>query len=692
MPRTRLHRIAAALVWTCVLAGAAAVPANAQFDTPNRQFHNATAFPLDGKHRTLACESCHLSGAYKGTPTRCFDCHWVRRQDDRYRLQLGSQCEQCHRPTTWAAAQWDHNAMTAMPLGAAHRQLSCVTCHKNNSFRGAQVACVSCHQQDFQATRTPNHVAAGFPTTCEACHRVNDTAFTQARFDHQASFPLVGVHAQATCASCHRNNVFKGTARDCLGCHRAQYDRTTTPNHAAAGFPTTCENCHRPSDPSFSGATFNHNQVFNLVGRHAQTACATCHVNNVFKGTARDCIGCHRPQYDRTTTPNHVAAGFPTTCENCHRPSDPSFSGATFNHNQVFSLVGRHAQTACATCHVNNVFKGTARDCIGCHRPQYDRTTTPNHRTAGFSTSCESCHSPSAASFSGASFNHSSFFQLVGRHAGTSCTSCHGSGIYKGTPTTCVGCHQASYDRTTTPNHRAAGFSTSCESCHSPSASSFSGASFSHSSYFQLVGRHASTACTSCHGSGVYKGTARDCIGCHRAQYDRTTTPNHRTAGFSTSCESCHSASASSFTGASFNHSSYFQLAGRHASTSCTSCHGSGVYKGTPTTCVGCHQASYDRTTNPNHRAAGFPTSCESCHRNSDSSWSQGTFSHRFGITSGPHRVSCTSCHTTSGTFKVFNCLTCHDKWKMDDKHKSRAGYRYDSPTCYGCHPSGRGD
>src|SRR5688572_17869809 len=69
----------------------------AQFDTPNRQFHNETTFPLEGRHRTVECASCHLNNVYKGTPTRCFDCHWIRRQDDRYRLQLGSQCDQCHR-------------------------------------------------------------------------------------------------------------------------------------------------------------------------------------------------------------------------------------------------------------------------------------------------------------------------------------------------------------------------------------------------------------------------------------------------------------------------------------------------------------------------------------------------------------------------------------------------------------------
>ena len=246
----------------------------------------------------------------------------------------------------------------------------------------------------------------------------------------------------------------------------ADYDRTTTPNHAAAGFPTTCENCHRPTDTSWAGAGFNHATVFALVGRHAQTVCANCHVNNVYRGTPRDCVGCHRAQYERTTMPSHVAAGFPTTCESCHRPTDASFQGAGFNHASVFALVGRHAQTACTSCHANNVYRGTPRDCIGCHRTQYDRTTTPNHAAAGFPTSCENCHRADSASWTGAGFNHSSVFALVGRHAQTACASCHVNNVYRGTPRDCVGCHRPLYDRTTAPNHAAAGFPMTCDSCH----------------------------------------------------------------------------------------------------------------------------------------------------------------------------------------------------------------------------------
>ena len=366
--------------------------AEAQFETPSRQFHNDTSFPLDGRHRDVPCASCHQQqGSYKGTPTKCFDCHWARRQDDRYRLRLGTQCEQCHRTTSWTDARWDHAAMTGMPLGVAHRQVSCQSCHTNNTFRATQTNCLSCHQQDYQAARTPNHVAAAFPTTCEVCHRVSDATFQQARFDHAASFQLVGVHAQQTCASCHKGNVFKGTPRDCVACHRPLYDQTTTPNHVAANFPTTCENCHRPTDTSWRGENFNHAAVFALVGRHAQTVCASCHVNNTYRGTPRDCVGCHLPLYQRTTAPNHAAAGFPTTCEGCHRSADTSWNQGTFNHR--FPITSGPHQTTCATCHQGGSFQ--VFTCLVCHEHDRARMDDKHKERAGYrydSLACYSCH------------------------------------------------------------------------------------------------------------------------------------------------------------------------------------------------------------------------------------------------------------------------------------------------------------
>jgi hypothetical protein len=403
-------------------------------------------------------------------------------------------------------------------------------------------------------------------------------------------------------------------------------------------------------------------------------------------------VSCHRAEYDRTTSPAHAAAGFPTTCETCHRATDGSFRGAVFNHAAVFPLVGDHAQQTCATCHKNNVYRGTPRDCVGCHRAEYDRTTAPAHAAAGFPTTCESCHRPTDPSFRGAGFNHASVFPLVGQHAQAVCASCHKNNVYKGTPRDCVSCHRADYDRTTSPAHASAGFPTTCESCHRATDSSFGGASFNHASVFPLVGEHAQAVCSACHKNNVYKGTPRECVACHRTDYDRTTSPAHAAAGFPTTCETCHRASDPSFRGASFNHAAVFPLLGNHAQQACAACHANNVYRGTPRDCVGCHRSKYDRTTAPSHLAAGFPTTCESCHRATDASWTQGTFNHAFPIASGRHNAPCSTCHTNSSTFKVFSCLTCHEhaQAEMDSKHRGRNGYRYDSLACYSCHPNGR--
>jgi hypothetical protein len=368
-------------------------PTEAQFETPNRSFHDSSAFRLEGRHATLPCASCHLNGQYQGTPTTCYECHWVRRKDDRYQTRLGTQCEQCHRPVSWTAVRWDHGTTTGVVLNAAHRTLGCVTCHQGGNFSAATVVCVSCHQQDFNATRSPNHAAAGFPLSCEACHRPADSTWRTGaggEFNHNAIFPLQGVHATVSCASCHRNNVYTGTSRDCVGCHQADYNRAQSPNHAAASFPTTCDSCHRPTDPQWKGASFNHNSVFALVGVHATQACAACHQNNVYKGTARTCVGCHQAQYNGTQTPNHAAAGFPTTCESCHRATDTSWTQGQFSHTW-FPLSGPHNRP-CAQCHTTpNVF--TQFNCTTCHA----RGETDGHHRGinGYrydSAACYSCH------------------------------------------------------------------------------------------------------------------------------------------------------------------------------------------------------------------------------------------------------------------------------------------------------------
>ena len=340
--------------------------------------------PPGGRHQTVPCTSCHINGQYAGTPTTCFQCHWVRRKDDRFQTKLGSECQNCHRPMSWTATSFrprpDGRRSPSAPAIAGS---ACESCHKSGEFVGVAADCQSCHRKDYEATQSPNHAAAGFPTTCDTCHRPNDTTWQSSGgaggFNHAAVFPLVGRHAVATCVACHKNNVYRGTGRDCVSCHQTQYNSTRNPNHAAAGFPLTCDSCHRATDPSWAGAGggFNHNAVFALVGTHATQACAACHKNNVYRGTSRDCVGCHLPRYNATTAPPHAAAGFPTTCESCHRATDTRWTGVSFNHAQYFALLGVHATQTCVACHRTNVYRGTSRECVGCHLPRYNARRIP---------------------------------------------------------------------------------------------------------------------------------------------------------------------------------------------------------------------------------------------------------------------------------------------------------------------------
>ena len=201
---------------------------------------------------------------------------------------------------------------------------------------------------------------------------------------------------------------------------------------------------------------------------------------------------------------------------------------------------------------------------------------------------------------------------------------------------------------------------------------------------------HATQTCAACHKNNVYRGTPRDCVGCHRPQYDQAQNPNHVAAGFPTACEQCHRPTEPTWRNSGFNHNAFFALVGVHASQTCGACHKNNVYRGTPRDCVGCHLADYNRAANPNHIAAGFPTSCSTCHQATDSSWNQARFDHTWFPLVKHLTVRCAECHTTPNVFTVFTCTICHERAKTDSKHSAVSGYRFDSLACYSCHPNGR--
>jgi len=600
-------------------------------DSFGRNFtHDAFVFKLIGKHAAVTCERCHANARtlmdFKAVAQDCFSCHG---KNDPHGGALGNDCASCHSPEGWRPANFDHSR-TGFSLTDAHAAATCGDCHRDLSFQGATTDCFSCHAQD-------DRHQGQLGTDCATCHR--PTTWLEVSFDHnQTGFPLNGKHVSVTCTSCHKNNVFKGTPKDCASCHVDAH---------MGQFGKQCGTCHTTS--AWKPANFDHSKTgFNLIGTHQNVDCKACHINNVFKGTPKDCFSCHAAK-------DPHAGQFGKDCGSCHRPT--TWQDVSFDHSKTsFPLNGTHTSVACQACHINNVFKGTPKDCFSCHASR-------DVHKGQFGKDCASCHKPTK--WKDVSFDHSkTAFALTGLHTNVTCAACHVNGVYKGTPKDCYSCHAAK-------DKHMGQFGTVCSACHVTSG--WANVTFDHKTTgFPLAGSHATVACASCHINGRYAGTPTNCFACHAAR-------DKHGGQFGTDCGSCHK--PTTWGDVSFNHNNTaFPLTGSHTSVLCTACHVNGVYKGTPKNCFACH-ASRDK-----HNGQ-FGTDCAACHVTS--SWANATFDHNntsFPLIGKHTNLSCTKCHANgvyAGT--PMQCIACHaDK----DKHNGQNG-----TDCSICHtPKGWGD
>jgi len=579
--------------------------------------HNNTAFPLTGAHTTVACASCHTNNNYTTLPTACYGCHQAdftgTTNPAHVTAGFPTDYTLCHSTTNWTSSTFNHS--TVFPLTGFHATLACAQCHINNNYTTVPTDCYSCHKADYAGTNAPPHATAGFPTTCATCHSTTD--WTGATFNHSTtSFPLTGAHTSIACATCHTNNNYTTLPTACYGCHQADFTGTTNPAHVAGGFPTDCTLCH--STTNWTSSTFNHASVFPLLGAHATLACAQCHTNNNYTTLPTNCYGCHQADFTGTTNPSHVAVAFPTTCDTCHTNTDWT-TLATFNHTLYanWALTGFHATVACVQCHANNSYTSTPTACYSCHQADFTGTTNPAHVAAGFPTDCTICHS--TTNWTTSTFNHATTsFPLTGFHATMQCVQCHTSAsTYNGSlPTACYGCHLADWNGTTNPAHAAAGFPTTCDTCHT--TTSWAGATFNHNSTpFPLTGAHTTVACNLCHVNNVFAGTPTDCYSCHTADFTGTTNPNHVTAGWPTTCTTCHTTTAWLPATLPASYHTFFPMNHGNANSVCATCHtNSADYS--VFTCTSCHGGN--NAANFHHENVnGYvynSVNCYACHKN----------------------------------------------------------------------------
>jgi nitrate/TMAO reductase-like tetraheme cytochrome c subunit len=331
-----------------------------------------------------------------------------------------------------------------------------------------------------------------------------------------------------------------------------------------------CASCHAeaPGGRDRVGAGFDHATTgFPLEGAHTATACRDCHDDPVFAHVGIACADCHADPHRGRLGPS---------CDDCHHPGGwiDREDQRRQHDGTALPLTGAHASVDCEACHsgpVSTFYVGTPTDCYACHAATYEATTAPPHLSGGLGTDCLQCHTVYSTGWSGGDFRHPASFPLTHGHAIADCNACH-TGGFAGTPTDCIACHQADYDRTTDPDHALAGFPTDCRVCHN--TRTWDDATMDHdATAFPLTGSHRGVDCLSCHATG-YQGTPTDCYACHQARYDATTEPPHATSGFNTDCAACHT--TTDWEPSTWDHDVIFPIySGRHRDewNACIDCH-----------------------------------------------------------------------------------------------------------------------
>ena len=124
--------------------------------------HSGTAFPLEGAHRTVLCEKCHVRGVISDAETvvfhfedrRCDACHKDYHAGQFAETGGRTDCAKCHGPAAWKDLRFDHATMSRFPLTGKHAALACDRCHETETRDGSslrlyklnKIRCADCHE------------------------------------------------------------------------------------------------------------------------------------------------------------------------------------------------------------------------------------------------------------------------------------------------------------------------------------------------------------------------------------------------------------------------------------------------------------------------------------------------------------------------------------------------------------------
>jgi predicted CXXCH cytochrome family protein len=462
-------------------------------------------------------------------------------------------------------------------LAAVHGDLSglrkCTNCHALGQRGVANDKCLECHEP----LRTRIAERRGFHATvarqdCTDCHKDHfgeDFAlvrFDSDTFDHKTiGFELVDAHNAIECGDCHQPRLIDAAdVRAFKGEHGA-LDRTFL------GLGTTCAACHATDDPHDSqfgergcqechtqrvwdGAErFDHDQTrYRLTGLHRRVQCEDCHARGTrsapgdqgayarYAGLSySSCKSCHddghRGRMEGTCASCHNTGGW-------HRLDRAKFEGRFDHEVTEFSLVGKHVEIECGSCHDrgqsdreglrltfvaaarrNEYPRPVAADCLSCH---LDYHVDVFQQSAGGPV-CESCHTQTdwlPTTYDIGRHNEGSAFALTGAHVATPCQNCHTvpdsanrALQFRFENSECRVCHESD------DPHVSQFAGRQCTVCHD--TQSFAIAAFDHTNTrYPLDGAHRDVSCNDCHSLArepdgreyrVYTPLGTECLDCH---------------------------------------------------------------------------------------------------------------------------------------------------------------------------------
>jgi hypothetical protein len=282
-------------------------------DALGRRVHDKTAYPLQGKHASTSCDSCHSPKLPRAKRFRqlsfgrCSDCH-ADVHKGQFADRDAGECAGCHTLAGFAPATFgiEQHESSRFALEGAHEATPCSGCHTGKrprtDWQVARRECASCHENPHGAQFESELRAGG----CASCHGV--LAWDIPNIAHD-TWPLTGKHGRARCDQCHTPSAadkragsgvsYRAAPRECEGCHEDIH----LGQFRASEPVKTCQACHQTD--SFELPAFDHVAAtgYALTGKHSTLACAACHVQGEIAGGERttlwrlpyqDCKDCHR--------------------------------------------------------------------------------------------------------------------------------------------------------------------------------------------------------------------------------------------------------------------------------------------------------------------------------------------------------------------------------------------------------------